>query len=86
MQEALIAPQHPAYASVDQTELMSRSVDGDHTGDLEVPVEPWVSERRDKSARRAVDVNRNVQSCAFLQLIDYERTRSIGDIISNKVF
>ena len=58
-QERRPAPQHPADARIDETELVARRLDGDHPLQAEVPHQVRLQEGGDEAARGGVDVHRH---------------------------
>jgi len=48
-------PYNPADTDIGETELVTGGVDGDDTGNPEVPQKFWVGKWRNKCARRSVD-------------------------------
>lgn len=53
--EFLRPPYNPADTDIRETELVTGGVDGDDTGNPEVPQKLWVSKRRNECARRSID-------------------------------
>lgn len=51
----LVAPNNPSNANIAQSKLVSRCIDGNYPGDLEVPNEVRVCKWRDKSTRCSVN-------------------------------
>ncbi len=60
MQIALVFPENPSETRIYETELMSRSVDGVHTGYVEAPLVIGIRKWREHTTRGSVYVNRNV--------------------------
>ena len=73
-----VAPDDPAYARVDESVLVARRVDRSHAGQPEVPLQVGVDERRDERARGAVDVNRNVEARALLEVVERRADSATG--------
>lgn len=69
MEELFVSPEDPSEAGVDKSELVARSVDRDDARDVKCPFEVRIREWRDKSTRCCVNVDLNVESLFFLQLI-----------------
>ena len=70
VEEALIFPEDPAEAGVDQTELVAGGVDGDDTRDLEVPDVVGRREGCDERAGSTVDVDRDRVACCLLIFVE----------------
>jgi len=68
-----IAPHRPADAGVHESVLVTGGIDGLHARHAEVPLQVGVEERGDEAARRPVDVDRDVESGALLQVVEQLR-------------
>ncbi len=68
-----VAPDRPADARVDEAVLVPGRVDRRDARQAEVPFEVGVDERRDEPAGGAVDVQRDVEAGALLEVVERSR-------------
>src|ERR1700744_1166513 len=68
-QELDVAPDDPAYASVDEPKFVATDVDGTHTRQAEVPLftSAGICEGGNESAGSSVDVNRHIMASLLLE-------------------
>ena len=70
MQITLVAPKNPSKPSVNEPKLMAGGVDRNHTRNVETPFQVGIGKRCDESSGCAINVNRNIESFVFLELIN----------------
>jgi hypothetical protein len=63
-QPGLVTPDQPAHTQWGETELVARSIDGCHSGQVKVPMQIGPHERRNEPAGRCVHVDRDIKSCS----------------------